>query len=162
MYTRNTMKRITAQWPLPPRTKEARQAAWIVAAMLTIMTVGQLFSFDKFIPLLDAFHLPGEGTGQLIAVTLVTCGVLALPFLLQMKLSIAMRWASMFAGWLVMAIWLFLSVWMNVSDVDIDNAGLVGASVTLIPGWWVFCAVLGLTVLTIWASWGLWPSQRKK
>lgn len=159
MYTGNTMKRITAQWPQPARTKEAKRAALISAGVITIMTVAQLFSFEKFIPLLNSFGLPSWLSGQAVAVTLVVASVWALPFLLQMKLSVAMRWVSMVAGWIVAAVWVGLTLLINISGNVIDNVGLLGASVTLIPGWWAVCVALALCVLVAWASWGQWPGR---
>ncbi len=162
MYTRNTMKRIIAQWPKPSRTREAKRAALISAGVITIMTVAQLFSFDKFIPLLNSFNFPGGISGQMIAVVLVVSGVWALPFLLQMKLSTAMRWVSMVAAWIVVAVWIALTLWVNISSSAIENVGLLGASVTLIPGWWAVCVALALGVLIAWASWGQWPGRTTK
>jgi hypothetical protein len=151
------MKKIAAMWPQEARTKDVRMVALVFAGIICMMTVAQLFSFEKFIPLLDGFGLDC----RFIAVTLVVCGVFSMPFLLQMKLSIAMRWASMMAGWVVVLLWLFLGVWMNVGGVALDNAGLLGASVELIPGWWVVVAMAGLGVLAVWSAWGLWPGARR-
>lgn len=110
------MKRIVATWPSAPRTKESQTVAIVLAAVLAVMTAAQLFSFEKFIPLLESMQLPGEATGRIVAALLVALSVAALPFLLQMKLSIGFRWLSMGAGWLVLALWLLLAVWMNVAD----------------------------------------------
>ena len=161
MYTRTIMKRIIASWPLPPRTKESKHAAWAVAGVFTVMVVAQLFSLEKFIPLLESYDFSGTETGGVLAVLLVAFSVGSLPFLLQMKLSVAMRWLSMIAGWIIIGLWLFLAIWMNVTDLQIENAGLLGASVALLPGWWVLCVVLGLGILVGWASWGLWPGRTK-
>ena len=162
MYTGNTMKRIIAQWPQHPRTIEAKRAALISAGVITIMAVAQLFSFDKFIPLLDSFDFPGGLSGQTVAVALAVSGVWALPFLLQMKLSMAMRWVCMVAGWIVAAAWVVLTLRVNIGSSAIENVGLLGASVTLIPGWWAVCVALALSVLITWASWGQWPGHRSK
>ena len=159
MYTRTTMTHIlaTAEWPPSPRTPDAKKAAFVYAFLLVVMTAAQLFSLEKFIPLLDSMELPLGG--RFWAVLLVVCGVLALPFLLRMKLSVAMRWVSMVAGWVVPAAWLLLAVWVNVVG-GVDNIGFLGASVRLIPGWWAVCVVAGLGILAAWASWGLWPGKR--
>lgn len=156
------MKRIIAEWPQAPRTRDARNAALVCAGVFTFMTVAQLFSFEKFIPLLDSFDLPVGISGQAIAILLAVCSVLALPFLLQMKLSIAMRWFSMGAGWVIPVAWVFLAVWANLSTDQIDNIGFLGASVSIIPGWWAVCVPLGLGILVAWASWGQWPARRSK
>lgn len=155
------MKRITASWPADPRTNESKRIALIYAVILVIMSVAQLFSFDKFLVLLEGFELPGAATGQLVAALLVVSAVFALPFLLGMKLSRAMRWLSMIAGWAVPIIWLALSIWVNLSDLAVGNIGMLGASVTLLPGWWAVFVAIGLGILAAWSSWGLWPGRRK-
>ena len=155
------MKRVIARWPSSPKTLESQHAAWAVAGVFAVMTVGQLFSFEKFIPLLLEFGLSDDkGVGLILAALIVAVGVLALPFLLRMKLSVGMRWFSMFAGWAYALIWFLLSVWANASGVPIDNAGLLGASIDLVPGWWIVCVTGALNILVIWASWGLWPSHQ--
>ncbi len=154
------MKKIVASWPAPPRTKDAKTVSLFYAGVLIVFTAAQLFSLEKFIPLIETFDLPGEHTGRITAVLLVTCGVLALPFLLRMKLSIGMRWCSMLLGWIVPIIWLVLSVWVNSTTAAVENAGFLGASVTLEPGWWAVFVSVALVILAAWSAWGLWPGAR--
>ncbi|HMS92822.1 MAG TPA: hypothetical protein PKD28_00400 [Candidatus Saccharibacteria bacterium] len=154
------MKKIIAVWPREPRTKDSKTIALFYAMILVVFTAAQLFSLEKFIPLLETFNLPGNHAGRFVAVTLVVCGVFALPFLLRMKLSVGMRWFSMFAGWVVPAVWLFVSLWVNVFQVSITNAGYLGASVQLLPGWWTVAIAAALGVLAAWSTWGLWPGSR--
>ena len=149
------MKKIIATWPAEPKTNDASKIALVYAGVLIVMTVAQLFSFEKFIPLLDDFGV----SGYVVATLLVVCGVLALPFLLRMKLSIGFRWVSMVAGWVVAAMWVFLTILVNVGDFVVPNVGLLGASITLLPGWWAVFVALALCVLAAWASWGLWPGS---
>lgn len=151
------MKKIIASWPVPPRTKDSGTVSLFYAVILVVFTAAQLFSLEKFIPLMETFGLPGEHTGRFVAITLVICGVFALPFLLRMKLSIGMRWVSMIAGWVVPALWLAVSLWIHLTDTSVANAGLLGASVSLEPGWWMVCVSAGLGVLAAWSAWGLWP-----
>lgn len=154
------MKRVTAEWPTTPRTKDSQHAAIAFAGILIVMALTQLFSFEKFIPLLEGFHLPGSAAAMMFAATLVVSAVLAAPFLLGMKLSRAMRWVSMVAGWLVAGVWLFLTIWVNINAPWVDNIGFLGASVTLTPGWWAVSLVVSLGFLAAWAAWGLWPGRR--
>lgn len=154
------MKKIVASWPAPPRTKDAKTVSLFYAGVLIVFTAAQLFSLEKFIPLIETFGLPGEHTGRIMAVLLVTCGVLALPFLLRMKLSVGMRWCSMLLGWIVPIIWLVLSVWVNSTAAAVESAGFLGASVTLEPGWWTVFVSIALAILAAWSAWGLWPGVR--
>ena len=61
--------------------------------------------------------------------------------------------------WLVPAVWLYIGLWLNLTVQAVDNAGILGASVTLVPGWWVVFVSLALGVLAAWSAWGLWPSS---
>ncbi len=133
------------------------------AILLVVLVVAQLFTFDKFLPFLDTLGLPG-GTrmAYFLGALVVSAEVFALPFLLRMPISRAFRWFSMFCGWLVAAIWVKLSFFIVFSDSSFDNVGYLGTLVKLTPGWWAIFFSLALVVLTIWASWGLWPGKRKK
>lgn len=155
------MKKVIATWPKLPRTKDAGTIALFYAAVLVVLVTAQLFSFEKFIPLIETFALPGMHTGRFIAVALVVCGVFALPFLLGMKLSEGMRWFSMVAGWIVPAVWLVLSLWFNITQPAVPNAGFLGTSIELEPGWWTVFVAIGLGILAAWSSWGRWPGRRQ-
>lgn len=154
------MKKIVASWPAAPRTKDARTVSLFYAGVLLVFTVAQLFSLEKFIPLMETFGLPGEHTGRMVALTLVICGVLALPFLLRMKVSTGMRWLSMIFGWVVPVIWLAVSLRVNITAAATTNAGFLGASVTLEPGWWTVFVSVALIILAAWSAWGLWPAAQ--
>lgn len=149
-----------------PRTKNSATVALLLAGILVIMAVGQLFSFEKFIPLIESYWLPGgHGTAVVVASLLVTAEVFALPFLLRMRLSTLMRIVSMVAGWLVVAGWLKLAIWANVAANALSNIGFFGVHVMLPVGWWAVLFTLALGVLFVWAAWGLWPlkqSQKNK
>lgn len=147
--------------PPPVRAKDAVNVARLYAAILVVMVVGQLFSFEKFIPLVTTFQLPGgEAAGVVVAALIVTCEVLALPFLLRMRLSPAMRALSMVCGVLAATAWLKLTIWLNVTVGAADSVGFLGTSVDLPVGWWAVCFSLALLVLSIWVGWGMWPFVR--
>ena len=145
------------------KTSETKQVAILYAALLTIMAVTQLFTFEEFIELFPAFHLPlGEVLVYGLAPALVAAEVFALPFLLRMAVSPAFRFVSMFCGWFVAATWLFVSTWVAATRVDADTIGFLGTFASLSPGWWAVLISLALGVLAVWASWGLWPIRRAK
>lgn len=144
-----------------PRTSASKQIAVVYAGFLVLMAVGQLFSFEKFIPLVESFWLPGGmPVAYLFAAGIVVAEVFAVPFLLRMSLSPAMRVVSIVLGWVVPAVWLFVTVWLLMTVNAVANVGIFGASVPLAPEWWVVWYVLALSVLAAWASWGLWPFGR--
>lgn len=149
--------------PSAPKTENVRIVALVYAGFLVLMAVGQLYGFEKFIPLLQSFWLPGGAVlATLLAGLIVTLEVFALPFLLRMQLSPLMRWVSMYAGISVACIWIFLSVWANVTDNVLDNIGLLGVKVSLPVGWWAVLLTMALFVLAVWSAWGMWPSSSQK
>jgi hypothetical protein len=71
-----------------------------------------------------------------------------------------MRIVSMVFGWVVPVIWLGLSLWVMVTTNAITNIGFVGTVLTLTPGWWALLFSLALAILSVWASWGMWPRMK--
>ena len=145
------------------KTKDSQKIAYAYAVILTILVVAQLFTFDKFLTLLEDFSLPGGAPiAHLFGGLLVASGVLALPFLLGFRLSPAMRVISMVMGWLVPLMWFKLSLWLIFSTNSATNVGFLGTVVKLMPGWWAVFVSIALGILAAWSSWGLWPIGTKK
>lgn len=146
-----------------PKSKESEWVAYAYAAILVILALCQLFTLDKFLPLLSDFSLPGgEVTARLTGSIIVISEVLALPFLLQMRLSPLMRVVSMVLGWIVPIAWLKLSLWLMLTVNAVSNIGFLGTLVAITPGWWAVFVSLALGILAAWASWGMWPIERRK
>jgi hypothetical protein len=150
--------------PAPsPRSETAKKVAWIYAAVLVVMVVGQLFSFEKFIPLIAGYWLPGgNGATTLMAGLIVVSEVFALPFLLRMPLSPLMRWFSLGCGLVAAVLWVILGVIAVVSDNAMTNSGILGTKVTVPSGGAQLLWAVVLGVLAVWSAWGLWPADRKK
>jgi len=141
---------------LPPKTKNTTKVSLFLVALFTLMAVAQLFSFEKF-PDVFGLTLPGrEASAHVYAALIVTLEVAAVPFLLSMRLSFAMRVVSMLAGWCVVTAWFIVTLWENITHA-IPNTGLLGATASLPIGWWSVLFCMGLGILVVWTSWGLWP-----
>lgn len=146
-----------------PKTKNVRTIALLYALIIIAFVVSQLFTFEAFMVLLASFGLPGGASAaHVLAAVFVITEVFALPFLLRMRLSPAMRVVSMVCGWLVALKWLALSLWVVLSVNAISNIGFLGDVVRLTPGWWTVFFSAALGILAAWASWGMWPVTRKK
>ena len=131
------------------------------AAILVILALAQLFTFDKLLSLSGSFGLPGGVTMSHLFVDLVvTFEVLSLPFLLGLKLSQLMRVTSMLFSWFVPLMWLKLALWLVLTSNTVSNIGLLGTTVKLVPGWWIIFISIAFGILAAWASWGLWPGKR--
>ena len=159
----NMIKFASTSAPPTARTPDVAKIALLYAIILIIMVVGQLFSFEKFIPLIESFSLPGGyGTATLVASVVVIAEIFALPFLLRMRLSPAMCVVSMACGWIVAVGWLKLTIWANVTANSLDNIGILGASIDLPVGWWAVLFSLALLVLSVWTAWGMWPVKKSR
>ncbi|MNR47772.1 hypothetical protein D3C85_1669190 [compost metagenome] len=88
--------------------------------------------------------------------------VAALPFLLRMPLSLAMRFVSMASGWLVVVFWLAVQVYLNVNGISSDNSGLLGTVVETNVSWMTVFGLLLLGAFAAWISWGMWPLAHRK
>lgn len=152
-----------ASYPKKPRTTESQLAAYLYAGLLTVFSLGQLFEFDEFMALFEGFNFFSNAPlSKTIAALIVAGEVLAIPFLLRMRLSSAFRVFSMVLGWIVPFCWLFIAFWINLSSTAATNFGLLGTKVKLAPGWWVVPFCIALCILAAWSSWGLWPLKSKK
>lgn len=141
-----------------PKTENVKYASIALAAVFVLLAVAQLYSFEDFPQVIASMGLEGgRPMAEVYAALLVTGEVLALPFLLGMRLSPAMRAVSMLVGWLVVLSWLKIAIFLNVTTNAVTNSGVLGATIPVPAGWWMVCLFVALALLTVWASWGLWP-----
>jgi hypothetical protein len=156
------MKTVVAEEATPPRSESVKITALVFAGILIVMVIGQLFSFEKFIPLIGDYMLPGgERTATIMASLIVISEVLALPFLLRMRLSRLMRWVSLSFSVVSVIIWLLLGLTVLVGNVDLSNSGLIGTKVAIPSGLTQALITSILTTLAVLSIWGLWPRNRK-
>lgn len=146
----------------PPCSLAYQIIAWVYAAVLVIMVVGQLFSFEKFIPLMYDYWLPGgNGTATLIASLVVVSEVFALPFLLRMPLSPLMRVVSMSCSLLAASIWVLLGVVAVAGNTAMENSGMLGVKVVVPSGMVQLGVAIMLGVLAAVSVRGLWPHHKE-
>lgn len=144
----------------PTRTKHISPLGIGTAAILAGMLVAQLFTFEDLPQAIADAGFLNEAWGRLAAGIIVFFELLALPFLLRMYLSPAMRVGSMIAGWFVVSVWLVVSLWKNIVG-ETSPSLLLGATVALPEGWWSVLFCLALAVLVGWVSWGMGPFKAK-
>lgn len=149
-----------AERAIKPRTHHSGQMALLYAALIVLMVVAQLFTFDGFLTVLASFELPfGTSATYTIGAVLVAAEVFSLPFLLRMTLSRPFRWFSMICSWFVAGIWLFLTSWLLFMNIPVETVGFLG-TVSLIPGPWTVLLSIAFAIIAAWTSWGLWPGRR--
>lgn len=146
-----------------PKTKDIKPVSLVLAAILLVMVVAQLFTYEDFPGVVTGFWLSDDaGLSHVLAALIVVAEVSALPFLLAMRLSPLMRVLSMVSGWIAIGFWVFIAIWLNVTMTAMSSAGILGATIEFPVGRWVIWFTLALAVLTAWASWGMWPVKPVK
>lgn len=162
-YTTSMSYFVRATKASQPKTKNIQTVSLALAGLLIVMALAQLFTFEKFSAAVMNMWLPGSDVfSHVYAALIVTFEVFAIPFLFSMRLSPAMRVASMGSGWVMVAIWLFISLWINTTSGVVSNTGMLGAAVRVPVGWWNILFAIALGVLVAWVSWGMWPFKRVK
>ncbi len=131
------------------------------ACLTIIMLVAQLFTFEDTAPLIESFGLGGgEPFAKVLAGCIVIAELLALPFLLRMRLSPLMRMVSMVSGWVAALWWVYIALFSLAAGTSIANVGFFGVVVNIPSG--ILAVVLATIVAsaTIWATNVLWRGAR--
>jgi hypothetical protein len=125
------------------------------------MAVAQLFTFEEFPTVIETLlGTDNQVFSHTIAALLVTLEVAALPALLFMPLSPAMRTVSRIAGWLVMALWAAFSALGSMIMAGELNSGILGATLPVPVGWWLVLFFIVLGAGMGWVGYGA-PLRRK-
>lgn len=151
----------TAQAPKPPKTEMSRQIALVYAGILAVLALSQLFSLEETLALVQSYGVISDGrVASGLVLSSIVAEVFAIPFLLRMHLSSAMRWLSMLLGWFVAVFWLVCSVLFAVAGDASLHSWLFGTVLMVPSGWWAVYVSMGLCVLAGWSSWGLFPTGK--
>ncbi|MDN5275667.1 MAG: rane protein of unknown function [Candidatus Saccharibacteria bacterium] len=125
----------------------SRNVQWLAlgyAGLLTILALTQLYSFEDDI-LLFGNALP-DGFA-FVAPLIVVSEVFALPYLLRLQLSPAMRVLSMGLGWVAALSWIVWPlIFMGTAHPE-HNSGLLGVGLIDVPLWWTIIA--GAAMLSV-------------
>lgn len=141
-----------------PKNKYVELASIMLAAVFVILAVAQLYSYEDFPDVVASLWLPGgRAYADLWAAMIVILEVAAIPFLLSMRLSLAMRIVSMSAGWLSVMAWLVVTTWANISVNAVTNAAVLGATIPISPSWYLVFGFVILGSMLAYVSWGKWP-----
>jgi hypothetical protein len=144
------------------RTNYATKVGFVYAVVLILMTIGQLYAFEKFIPLIADYWLPGgHGTATLVAGIIVITEVFSLPYLLRMRVSPLMRWLGLVCSILVPLIWFVLSLVAISQTIAITNSGMLGAKVNVHAGLLQLVVTVAVAALAATSAHGLWPRHKK-
>ncbi|PLS81761.1 hypothetical protein CYG49_01285, partial [Candidatus Saccharibacteria bacterium] len=124
---------------------------YLLAFLITLALLVQLLTFDKLVPLLNAYNLPGgEVTTKIIVSLIVLAELFSLPFLLRMTLSPLARLCSALLSLMAITLWALLGLWAFAGNGPVDNSGLLSSVVPF--GWGVTAVILLVALaLTLWS-----------
>ena len=123
--------------------------AFTLACVYLVMAVTQLFSYEDFGEVVAGYGFAGgQVTVVVMAALLPLFEVLALPYLLSMKLSMRARRTSKIAVLCVPCLWLLVALVANVVASDGINSGLLGAAIPTMNGWWL----VAFAALLLWSA----------
>lgn len=127
------------------KSKYVVYQALVLAAIYIILTVVQLFHFEKVPEIYAAYGLPGE----VIASLIVVIQVAALPFLLMLKTSPLMRYVSTVAAILVPVWWWLWGIWLTFNNGYLTGifGSIVEAPVGLLYVWSTTFLLVGAIVV---------------
>lgn len=146
---------VKATTPPIPRSTAGWYGVLVYAALLVVLLVAQLFTFDEFIPLIQSFDTVFAPVFiAALPAVIVVAELFALPFLLRMRVSPAFRWVSVACGWMTGVLWLGISI-IGMTQPDVDSIGLFGA-VVAVPAW---VGLVGAIMLLCAAAWSVWVLQ---
>ena len=135
-----------------------RAVRFLLAGYVLLFLLLQLFTFEKFPALLESAGVAG-GWSHGVAIGLVVVELLALPYLLQMKLPGRVRRASLVSGVVAM---LTLTV-LEVIAFTHEQTVMFGATFGLPGGSWSLLFLAALWTLLAWSVFGgRGPSGKKK
>jgi hypothetical protein len=155
--------RVRATQPPKPKNNYVVKLGIGLAGVLTFMAVSQLFQFDEFDTIISSNEPLAAIINSSIIVALVTSAeIFALPFLLRMRISPALRVFSMFLGWSVALFWLYRAVLLPVVTGDVIEVGLLGSILSDIPQliYSIVATLIAIAVLIV--TLGMWPIAKHR
>ncbi len=146
------MKPGLAYYPKHSLSPLARGYCYSLAAIIIVMAIMQLMTFEKFIPVMQNYRVfDNPGMGKVLASSIVAVEVLSLPFLLRLRLSPLMRWLSASLLAATGILWVSLGAWALLTQPPLIGSGLTGSLLSHLPLWLSLTIEGGLCLLTLGA-----------
>lgn len=125
----------------------------VLSCVYLLLFILQLFTYEKFYPIVSGFDLPGGAITAIILTGLLPLlELLALPFLLSMRVNKRIWTVARSATIGSPLLWLIIALWLGVEGSGSDKIGIFGATVTTYYGWWVilfFAMILVSAIIVV-------------
>jgi len=130
----------------------------VYAGVLVVCATAQLFEYETFADVIGGLGLGfDELTSVLLAALIVIGEVMALPFLLSVRVSALFRIVSAAASVSAACVWLYV----GLAARPTDNVGLLGSTIPLGPGWWLVCVGVAMLAAASVGVWNMPPLLRR-
>ena len=127
-----------------------------LAFVYVTLAILQLFTFESFVEVTLGFGFPGgRVVAIIIALLLPIAEILALPYLISMKVPHRVYQISRVSVLVAAGLWLVIALWTNISGNNGDNLGIFGATLYTANQWWS----VGFVALVSWAAWLIYVAQ---
>lgn len=121
-----------------------------LGCVLVLLVILQLFHFERFPDALRQLSFVVDDVfAQVFAIGIVALEIMAIPYLLGLKLSSRMLVWSKYIGLVVFLIWFICMTWGLGQAIQPDTAVMVGDAVQVSFGFWVVLFAGVLLVLDV-------------
>lgn len=154
------MKRyILAMFPSEFHKNPVHFQALGLALVFTVLSLAQLFTFEHFADVTLGYGLPGGVVvATILAFLLPGAEILAIPYLLSMRLPAKLYFVSRISVIVTGSLWVCVALWTNLTGNTESNVGMFGATLYT-PNQWCFII---FTVLLLWASWLMYMAKPRR
>lgn len=155
--------RVRATQPPKPNNNNVVKLGIGLAGVLALMAISQLFKFDEFDIIISSNEpLAAIISSSIIVALVASAEIFALPFLLRMRISPALRVFSMFLGWLVALFWLYRAVLIPVVTGDVIEVGMFGGILSDMPQLIYSIVATLIAVVVLVVTIGMWPIAKHR
>ena len=149
-------RRIMAMFPEEFRDNPVHFQALGLAFVYVTMALLQLFTFESFVEVTLNYGLPGgRVTAVAIAFLIPITEVMALPYLLSMRLPRRIYIISRASVLATATLWFLIALWTNTSGNNDGSLGIFGATLDTPNQWWSV-VFIGFVV---WAAWLIYSAK---
>lgn len=130
-----------------------------LALVFTVLSLAQLFTFEHFGEVTLGYGLPGGlVVATILAFLLPVTEILALPYLLSMRLHAKLYVVSRVSVIVTGSLWVCVALWTNLTGNTDTNAGIFGATLYT-PNQWAYIVFV---LLLLWASWLMYVAKPQR
>lgn len=151
--------RILALFPASFQENPVHFQALGLGFVYVTMAILQLFTYETFHEVTLSFGFPGgNATAIVLAVLIPLAEIMALPYLLSMKLPPKVYAVSRASVLVAAGLWVLVACWTNITGNNQDSLGIFGSTLYTPNQWWSVIFV----GLIAWAAWLIYSAKPRR